>query len=200
MTSKLVMLCAVAFAAVAHKGFAAVADPAAMQVQTLTNALLESMRGGPALSMTERYRRLEPVIEQVFAVPLVTRLAVGPDWTSFSAEQQKALIAAFGRFTSANYAHNFRNFDGQKFEIDDNVVSRGDDRIVRTRFIPAHDSPVDLLYRMRQVEGSWKVLDVYSSGVSELALRRSDFAAAIASGGAPALIAHLNKMSDDLMK
>jgi len=50
------------------------------------------------------------------------------------------------------------------------------------------------------VEGTWKILDVYSNGVSELALRRSDFAAAIASGGAPVLIAHLNKASDGLMK
>jgi phospholipid transport system substrate-binding protein len=53
---------------------------------------------------------------------------------------------------------------------------------------------------MHEVEGNWKILDVYSNGVSELALRRSDFAAAIASGGAPTLITHLNKASDGLMK
>jgi phospholipid transport system substrate-binding protein len=110
------------------------------------------------------------------------------------------VIAAFTRFTTANYAANFRNSDGQKFQIDDNVVSRGEDRIVRTQIIPAHDTPVNLLYRMREVDGSWKILDVYSNGVSELVLRRSDFAAVIASGGAPALIAHLNKVSDDLPK
>jgi phospholipid transport system substrate-binding protein len=50
------------------------------------------------------------------------------------------------------------------------------------------------------VDGVWKVIDVYSDGVSQLVLRRSDFAAAIAAGGAPVLIAHLNKVSDDLMK
>lgn len=179
---------------------AAVSDPAATPVQTLTDALLKSMRAGSAESMTERYRSLEPVIEQTFALPLVTRLAVGPEWSNFSADQQKAVIAAFTRFTVANYAHNFRDFDGEKFEIDDNVQTRGQDKIVRTRVIPTHDVPVSLLYRMREVEGNWKILDVYSNGVSELALRRSDFAAAIASGGAPTLITHLNKASDGLMK
>ena len=119
---------------------------------------------------------------------------------NFSPDQQTAVIAAFTRFTVANYAHNFRDFDGQKFEMDDNVLTRGQDKIVRTRVIPAHDVPVSLLYRMHEVAGSWKILDVYSNGVSELALRRSDFAAAIASGGAPVLIAHLNKASDGLMK
>jgi phospholipid transport system substrate-binding protein len=53
---------------------------------------------------------------------------------------------------------------------------------------------------MREVDGIWKIVDVISDGVSELALRRSDFAAAIAAGGAPTLIAYLNKASDGLMK
>jgi phospholipid transport system substrate-binding protein len=179
---------------------AATSDPAVNPVQTLTDSLLKSMRAGTTMSMTERYKQLQPVIEQVFAMPLVTRLAVGPEWTNFPADQQKALIAAYTRFTVANYAHNFHDFDGQKFEIDDNVLTRGDDKVVRTRVIPAHDVPVSLLYRMHEVDGSWRVIDVISDGVSQLALRRSDFAVAIAAGGAPALIAHLNKSSDALLK
>jgi len=201
VTSRLVMVLAAVFLVLAAlSGNAAPTDPAATQVQTLIDALLKSMRAGSAESMTERYRSLEPVIEQTFALPLVTRLAVGPEWANFSPEQQQGVITAFTRFTIANYAHNFRDFDGQKFEMDDNVQTRGQDKIVRTRVIPAHDVPVSLLYRMHEVEGTWKILDVYSNGVSELALRRSDFAAAIASGGAPVLIAHLNKASDGLMK
>jgi len=133
---------------------AATSDPAVNQVQTLSDALLKSMRAGTTISMAERYQQLQPVIEQVFAMPLVTRLAVGPQWASFPPDQQKALIVAYTRFTVANYAHNFHDFDGQKFEIDDNVLSRGDDKVVRTRVIPAHDVPVSLLYRMHQVDGT----------------------------------------------
>ena len=200
MTPKFVMLfCILLLMSVADPAYAVVSDPAASQVQTLTASLLQSMQAGPAEPMTERYRRLEPVINRVIGLRLMTRLAVGPDWPKFSPEQQNALIAAFSRFTIATYAHNFRDFSGQKFEIDD-VVSRGEDKIVRTRIIPAHDTPVNLLYRMREVDGVWKIIDVYSDGVSELTLRRDDFVAAIANGGAPALIAHLHKISEDLMK
>ena len=201
VTAKLVLLLtAAACLSLAESASAASSDTAVNQVQTLSDALLKSMRAGTTISMAERYKQLEPVIEQVFAMPLVTRLAVGPEWASFPPDQQKALIAAYTRFTVANYAHNFHDFDGQKFEIDDNVLSRGDDKVVRTRVIPAHDVPVSLLYRMHQVDGTWRVIDVISDGVSQLALRRSDFAVAIAAGGAPALIAHLNKSSDVLLK
>jgi phospholipid transport system substrate-binding protein len=200
MTPKLVMLLyLLLLIRVADPAYAAVNDPAASQVQTLTASLLQSMQAGPSEPMAARYHRLEPVINEVIGLPLMTRLAVGPDWTHFSPEQQNALIAAFSRFTIANYAHNFRDFDGQKFEIDD-VVNRGEDKIVRTRIIPAHDTPVNLLYRMREVGGVWKVIDVYSDGISELTLRRDDFGAAIAAGGAPALIAHLHKVADELMR
>jgi phospholipid transport system substrate-binding protein len=200
MTLKFVMLlCMLLLMPVADPAYAAVSDPAASQVQTLTASLLQSMQAGPSERMTERYRRLEPVINAVIGLPLMTRLAVGPDWAKFSPEQQNALVVAFSRFTIANYAHNFRDFDGQKFEIDD-VASRGEDKIVRTRIIPIHDTPVNLLYRMREVDGVWKVIDVYSDGISELTLRRDDFGAAIAAGGPPALIAHLHKVADELMK
>jgi phospholipid transport system substrate-binding protein len=201
VTTRLVILLTAVFCvSLADSARAATSDPAVSPVQILTDSLLKSMRAGTTISMTERYRQLQPVIEQVFAMPLVTRLAVGPEWANFPADQQKALIAAYTRFTVANYAHNFHDFDGQKFEIDDNVLTRGDDKVVRTRVIPSHDVPVSLLYRMHEVDGSWRVIDVISDGVSQLALRRSDFAVAIAAGGAPALIAHLNKSSDALLK
>ena len=98
MTAKLAMLlCAVFFLPVPDSAHAAVSDPGAIQVQTLTDALLKSMRAGTTISMTERYKQLEPTIEQVFAMPLVTRLAVGPEWANFPSDQQKALIAAYTR-------------------------------------------------------------------------------------------------------
>jgi phospholipid transport system substrate-binding protein len=195
------VLCAVAALCVAGRlPAAAPSDPAVAPVQTLSDALLQAMHAGATSSITERYRQLEPVIEQVFALPLVTRLAVGPAWAGFTPEQQKDLIAAFTRYTVANYASNFHSFDGQKFEIDDNVLSRGAEKIVRTRITSPHDSPANLLYLMREVDGSWKIVDVYSDGVSSLALRRSDFASAIAKGGAPELLAYLNRANDALMK
>lgn len=177
-----------------------VSDPAVAQVRMLTAALLKAMRAGKSISMAQRYRDLEPVIRRVFALPLMTRLAVGPGWAKFSPADQQASIAAFTRFTTANYAFNFNDYDGQKFEVDDQPLTRGEDKIVQSRIISTHGTITSLLYRMHNVDGTWKVIDVYSDGVSELALRRSDFTAAIASGGPAALIAYLHKASDILMK
>jgi phospholipid transport system substrate-binding protein len=201
VTSKyVVLLWALGFAPLANSAYAAINDPAAIQVQRLDTSLLESMRAGSSLAITDRYRKLEPVIEQVFDLPLMTRLAIGPGWTNFSAEQQQAAVAAFTRLTIASYVHNFHEFAGEKFDIDDNILNRGADKIVQTKLISPHDAPASLVYRMRESGGTWKIIDVVYDGISELTMRRSDFAAAIASGGAPVLIAHLKDLSDVLMK
>jgi phospholipid transport system substrate-binding protein len=179
---------------------AATEDPAAHPVQILDESLLRSMRAGARQSVTERYQMLQPVIEEVFDLPLMTRLSVGPAWTKFSAEQQLAVISAFERLTIAGYAHNFQTFNGEEFTIDDNITIRGGDKIVQARISSKHDTPIGLIYRVRESGGNWKLVDVYYDGISQLTMRRSDFNAAIADGGAAGLIAHLNSLSNSLMK
>lgn len=171
-------------------------DPAARQVQLLDDSLLKSMRAGATESVMDRYRMLEPVVKNAFDLPLMTRLSVGAAWTTFSAEQQRALIDAFTRLTIAGYAHNFQAFSGEKFAIDDNIVSRGEDKIIYSHIGTGRDAPATVIYRARQSGGGWKIIDVYYDGISQLTMHRSDFGAAIADGGAAGLIAHLNKLSD----
>jgi phospholipid transport system substrate-binding protein len=180
----------------AHAGL----DPAATQIESLDNALLASMKAGRTLTMAERYRQLAPVIGRTFDLPVMSAFAVGSAWANFSSEEQQALIAAFTRLTVASYAHNFASFDGERFEIQPDVAVRGVDKIVQTHLISPHSPPVNLTYRMRDSAGSWKIIDVYYGAISQLTTRRADFAAPLASGGASGLIAHLNSLSDDLMR
>src|SRR5271170_3754811 len=178
----------------------AATDPAASQIEEFDRALLESMKSVETVAASERYRKLTPIIENVFDLRAMTAFAVGSAWAGFSAEQQQATVAAFERLTIASYTKNFRSFDGERFELEPAVVSRGSDKIVQTQLIPPQKAPVSLLYRMREVAGSWKVIDVYYGAVSQLSIRRSDFAAPIAAGGVAGLITHLNSLSDDLLK
>jgi phospholipid transport system substrate-binding protein len=195
-----VFICALVLAPAANTAHAAASQPAVAQVQALTSALLEAMKAGPTESVKDRYRQLQPVIDQTFALPFMTQLSVGPDWAKFSPQQQTELVAAFSRYTIANYAHNFHTFNGQSFTVDDNVIDRGADKVIRSSITSPGGTPTSLLYRMREVDGSWKIVDVYFNGVSQLTLHRVDFASAIGAGGAPALIAYLNRLSDGLMK
>jgi phospholipid transport system substrate-binding protein len=189
-----------AFAPAVQAADPAVTDPAAKQVETFHAALLDVMKRGPQLGMMGRYHTLEPAIDTAFDFQVMLPFIVGPTWASMPDADHKALIAAFRRLTLANYASNFDAFDGQRFTMDPNVIQRGSDRVVQTTLIPKGEKPVALLYRMRQEGDPWKIIDIFLEGyVSELATRRSDFSATVASGGAPALIKKMNELADSLL-
>ena len=65
--------------------------------------------------------------------------------------------------------------------------------LVRTRLTEPQGEGVHLDYRLREVDGSWKICDVYLNGtVSEVALRRSEYASLINRDGWQALIVALD--------
>jgi phospholipid transport system substrate-binding protein len=140
-------------------------------------------------------------VEQTFDLGAMVRFAVGPDWNKMSAEDQAALQKAFSRFTIANYAKNFDSYGGQKLELDGPVQTRGVDKLVKTKLSGGDGSPVPLAYRMRDSGSGWKIIDVYYNGaISQLTTQRSDFASALASGGAKALVAKLDAQTEKLLK
>jgi phospholipid transport system substrate-binding protein len=177
------------------------ADPAAAQIEALDSALIDTMKAAKALGVQGRFHRLEPQVARAFDFATMTRFAVGPSWATIPAGEQQALIAAFGRLTAASYAHNFDGYAGERFDVDPNVLTRGPDKVVTTHLTSPGHAPVTIAYRMRDAGGGWKIIDVFYNGaISQLTTRRSDFAATLAQGGAPALITHLDALVDKQLK
>jgi len=169
--------------------------PAAATIQTFYDALVASMKsGGTAKS---RYDKLKPAVEQAFDIAGMTALSVGPTWSSISPSDQKALIDAFGRMTVANYARSFSSYSGEKFTVDPAVVSRGADKFVKSTLQPANGDAIPFNYRMHQVDGSWKLVDIYLNGIiSQLAQKRSDFGATLQATGPQGLAKKINELAD----
>jgi phospholipid transport system substrate-binding protein len=133
----------------------------------------------------------------VFDLPLMTRLAVGPAWTGMTAGDKTAVTAVFRRLTVAQYAGNFDGWSGEVFTVDPKVEARAGDRLVKTVLKAPKGNATQLAYRLRQGAGGWRVIDVfYQNSISQLAMRRSDFARIVTSGGAKGLIAHLDQLSE----
>lgn len=174
-------------------------DPKAM-VQSFYDALEETMKQGEQLGFDGRYKKLEPVIHDTFDVPVMAKIAIGAEWTAFSAEQKQAVLQKFDQYMVTTYAARFRTYKGQKFEVGE-VKSPADNRtLVETKLVRSNGEPVSLNYLFRpDAASSWKIIDVYLSGaISEMARMRSDFSATVTNGGAEALIAALDKKIVDL--
>lgn len=176
-------------------------DPAVAQIRRFYDTLLTVMQQADKLGLRGRYDRLAPVIRSVFDLAAMTRIAIGPGWTSIPTEQQSALVDNFSRMTIATYASRFDGYSGERFEVAPASEARNTGRIVHTKLIPSNGEAVTLNYLMRGSGDAWKIVDVYLTGtISELATRRSEFSAILNAGGASALIESLQQQADKLMR
>ena len=181
--------------AVSAPAFAQTADPAVAPVQQLSDGLIAIMKNGKA-PQKAREDRIAPVVDRVFDMPMMTRLAVGPSWTTMTPTDKTALVASFRHMTISQYALNFNGYTGEAFVVDAKAEVRGTDRLVKTKLTVPKGAPVSLGYRLRQAGSDWRIIDVfYQNAISQLATRRADFAAVLARGGAKSLIQHIDKLA-----
>ena len=181
---------------------AAEAPKPGSSIDTLHEALLDVMRNAVELRYDGRTKKLTPVIPEHFDIAFMAQKAVGRrSWKAASEEDQKRYIDAFTRFMVANYAGRFDGYSGQSFETLSEEPARSETMLVKTHLVDPGNENIELNYRMRQVGDGWKIIDVYMDGtVSELALRRSEFASVVKRDGMDGLIQALDKKIAKLAK
>lgn len=193
------MLRSVVFAAVMAPALAfadptpapAAPDPAIATVDAFDSALLSTMKKDSADA-------LGAAIDAHFHVGAMAAFIVGPGWPQLSAADRAAVTAALRRYLIARFADEFDTFNGEKFQVDKAVMTRGPDKLVKTQVQSPNDKPAKIDYRLRAYGGAWRIIDVYYNGVSSLTTQRADFAATLKTGGATALVARIDQATKAL--
>jgi len=174
------------------------AGDAKSTVDSFDNSLLDVMKNAQKLGYEGRFAKFDPVITKIYDLPLMTRISVGPQWSSLTPDQQTKVTKAFKKLSIATYASRFDGYGGESFQITGESPANGGDAIIDTKLIRPNDEPVELNYRLRKNGDDWKIIDVYLSGtISQLANYRSEFSATLRTGGADALVALINKKVAD---
>ncbi len=130
----------------------------------------------------------------------MTRISSGAYWRRASEVEQTELVAAFRRVSIGTYAVRFDGFSGQAFEIMGEKAGPRGTILVDTQIISPGDDPIDITYVMKNGRDKWRIVDVLlSGGVSELAVRRSEYRSVLKNQGVNGLIQVLNTKADDLI-
>jgi len=167
-------------------------------VQGLYDALLSTMKNGRTLGQSGRFTQLEPVIRRTFDIPSMTRLSVGLSWAGLTEAQRQQVTGSFGRYISAIYADHFDSYAGQKLQVTGEQPN-AEGVMVKSQIIKANGEPVKVDYMMHRSGTGWLISDIYLDGaISEVATRRSEFAAILKNEGIDGLIVALNRKADIL--
>ena len=170
-------------------------------IESFHAALILVMKNAGNTSRNLRYNTLEPEIEKAFNLPYMIRITAGSRWKRANAKDKKDLTIAFKRMSVATYVSRFEGYSGQKFQTLKIRSGRKGTRLVDTLLFSPGDKPVKLTYVMRRFDNDWRIVDVLlDEGISEMAMRMSEYRATLRSKGADGLAKALNKKAGKLMK
>ena len=170
-------------------------------VEKFHASLLSVMKIASNSAIMERYKALEPAIENAFNLPFMTRITVGSRWRKAGKNEKIDLIHAFKRMSVGTYASRFDGYSGQSFRTLKVRAGPKDTRLVDTLLKNPSGSDVRLTYVTRKFGEDWKIIDVLlDRGISEMAVRVSEFRAILRSNGLVGLTRALNKKTSKLLK
>lgn len=169
-------------------------------IEIFHQTLREVLQNAQRLGVRGREQRLRPAMEQVFNLPVMARIAVGPTWPQIPPAQQQALMTAFADWSIANYANRFDGGSVSFVTQGESTLANGD-RLVRTQLVRPTGATTQINYLMRDFGGQWRVVDLYLTGtISELASRRSEFTTLLREGGPDRLLAELRQRTATLLR
>ncbi|MEI6745548.1 MAG: ABC transporter substrate-binding protein [Methylococcaceae bacterium] len=162
--------------------------------------LITVMKDGKKLGYSGRYDKLEPAVINSHDLPKIARIVVGKEWEKLNDEQQKKLTDVFSKLSIASYAHNFKEFGGETFTIDSEEETKMGGVVIHSHLDLPDDKPVKFDYMLKEKGASWRIINIIANGVSDLALKRSEYTAILQRDGFDALIAKINEKIDNYAK
>ena len=175
----------------------AAAEEGPREVMTRTiDVVFRILKDKALAGQAQRARRigaLREVADRTFDWAEMARSSLGVKWRSLDAGQRTRFVDVFKDVLAAQYMDDIDRFQGTETVTIDSAVREDADSLVRTTLLTASRERVPIDYRLRSIDGRWRVVDLSIEGVSLVNHFRKTFAAALANGSVEDLIARLRR-------
>lgn len=166
--------------------------PAAV-VERFQQELISAMKAAEQLGYRGRYARLAPAVRRSHDIAAISRISVGSYWDGLQPAQQAKLVKTFARLSISTYAERFDGYSGERFETQSSGDLSADVAGVRSLFTKSDGGEIQFDYLLRNDERGWRIVNIVIDGVSDLALKRAEYAEILSRDGFDALIAALEE-------
>jgi phospholipid transport system substrate-binding protein len=169
-------------------------------VDTFQNDLIAVMKAGKSSGFSGRYDKLYGAVSNSHDLTKIARIVVGKEWEKLSESQQKQLVDAFSKLSVSAYAHNFKDYSGESFGFDSEEETTRGGVVIHTHLSIPDEKDVKFDYMLKEQGSNWRIINIIANGVSDLALKRSEYTAILQREGFDALIAKINEKIDNYSK
>jgi len=165
--------------------------PPESAVARLETTLIENMKAGDSMTFEDRFETLRPLLDEIMAIDRMGRYIFGRDWAAFEQAQRAEFNQAFLDLSAATYASQFKAFGGESFDPV-SVQEQGEDRVVvKRRLTTGSGREIAFDYLMTRDDSNWQIVTIITDGVSDLAIKRTQYRRILDSEDFDAVIAHI---------
>lgn len=169
-------------------------------VEHLNNTLIDVMKNADRLRYQGRYKKLEPVVKEVFQFEGVAQIALGSHWKKLDQAQKLTFIGVLTNLSIATYAAQFNSYAGEKFQFEAAEEPKPERITLRYVMTAPTEKPIKFEYVVNQFEGRWEIINIIVDGISDLALKKAQYTSVIDREGFDKLVAKLNQKVADYAK
>ncbi|HSK38240.1 MAG TPA: ABC transporter substrate-binding protein [Arenibaculum sp.] len=143
----------------------------------------------PDLERAESEERFRTLLSEGFDVPYIGRFVLGRYWLAASPDQQREYLDLFEKLIIQVYADRFSEYSAGNLDLGETLRILGHrpegerDAIVDSQIVRPDGPPVAVQWRVRDRDGTPKIIDVAVEGVSMSVTQRNEFSSVIQRGG-----------------
>lgn len=166
------------------------AEDAAAFIRGLADRALEIVQR-PEIDTSEARRQLRVVLQDATDLDVVGKLVLGRHWRTANDAQRREYQELFRQFVMQNTADQFESYSGESYALTEaNVVSERDAQVTTVLNRP-NAPPLSIVWRVRQQNGGYAIIDVIVEGVSLVITQRDEFNAVVSRAGIDGLLDEL---------
>ena len=162
-------------------------------VEELQTTLLDIMKNADELGYAGRYELIDPTVRSSHALTRIVKVAVGRYWKQLDKAQKAALVEKFSEFSVSNYASMFDGYSGEQFKIIGEEEQKRGRILVRTALIKSDGEEIRLDYVLARGNDGWRIINITTNGISDLALKRAEYTSVIEKEGFDGFLSKLDQ-------
>lgn len=141
--------------------------------------------GDNSVSSEEKERQFRQLFNENFDVPAIGRFVIGRYWRSASETDQKAFLEVFEDAMVQRFLPLLAENSSERFQIGTVTPDAGNDdmALIDSRIDRNGAEPYRVAWRVRETDGSFKILDIVAEGVSMAITLRSEYGSVLKSNG-----------------
>ena len=145
--------------------------------------------------MAQREAIVRKLLQQGFDVAFMGRFVMGRHWRRVGPEQRDDYQRVFGEFLVKTYASRLGGYAGETFGVSGVQPAGKKDSLVHTVINRPSSPPLKASWRVREINGQPRIIDVMVEGISMVVTQRFEFASVIQRNGVDGLIEALGARS-----